>query len=279
VTLRNDAVPLDTAGAPLITGETSVLRHEGAWYLYVNNWGGCASVDCCSSARGCAACCYVPSSRTFPDTCVFARNHTVVAYRTLDFEAWAPLGVVLALRDRDPGIEFRPHVVFNVNSARFVMWFEDRPSAINSSGYSVAVSPDASGPFTLVARNVFVSATPGDFDILVDDDGEAYFVQTTTNDPSATNGFAVTRLDAATFTAPLRGANATARFAAPLPAEGPSFFKRKGTYYILAGAWSRLARVAHIQRLFLFFFPLCLLQCHRLPSRMLPRHTYLPSPC
>jgi hypothetical protein len=42
---------------------------------------------------------------------------------------------------------------------------------------------------------VAVADVPGDFDLLVDDDGDCYHVQTTTNDPAALNGFVVTKLN------------------------------------------------------------------------------------
>ena len=51
VILSNTRLPLDTTGAPLLTGETSVLAHGGLFYLYVNVWGSCPSVDCCDSHR------------------------------------------------------------------------------------------------------------------------------------------------------------------------------------------------------------------------------------
>ena len=41
VVLSNTDLPLDTSGAPLITGETSVVAVNGTYYFYVNNWGGC----------------------------------------------------------------------------------------------------------------------------------------------------------------------------------------------------------------------------------------------
>ena len=111
------------------------------------------------------------------------------------------------------------------------MWFEDRPSAIQSAGYAVATSDAPEGPFVTRHYPVAVADVPGDFSILVDDDGSAYHVQTTTNDPKATKGFAVTRLNDA-YTGPT---NMSAAFEAPLPAEGPVFFKRGGTYYVLGG--------------------------------------------
>ena len=75
---------------------------------------------------------------------------------------------------------------------------------------------------------------PGDFDLLVDDDGTAYHVQTTTNDPNATRGFTLTALDAS-FTAPA-SPRRSATFVAPKPAEGPVLFRRgAGEYYLLGG--------------------------------------------
>ena len=42
VSLSNVALPLDQNGELLLTGESSVLQHDGAFYVYFNNWGGCA---------------------------------------------------------------------------------------------------------------------------------------------------------------------------------------------------------------------------------------------
>ena len=35
------------SGQSILTGEASVLYHDGAYYFYMNNWGGCAGIDCC----------------------------------------------------------------------------------------------------------------------------------------------------------------------------------------------------------------------------------------
>ena len=233
ITLSNTELPVDTKGRPLITGETSVLK-VGVWYYYyVNNWGECRPVDCCSSPGGCASCCYVPSTSAFPDACVFTGNHSVVVYRTADFRRWEKIGVALSTHRRPAGIEFRPHVVFNKHTKQYVLWYEDRPHAIQSSGYFVATSNVPEGPFTTVQKNVTVADVPGDFDILVDDDGAAWHVQTTTNDPKAAKGFTVTLLDE-NFTLPAQPRKSSS-FVAPRPAEGPVFFKRQGFYYILGG--------------------------------------------
>lgn len=85
--------------------------------------------------------------------------------------------------------------------------------------------------------------TPGDFSLLVDTDGRAYHVQTTTNDPHDLRGFVITTLNAS-YTGPDPHAP-TATLHAPVPAEGPVFFRRQQPgpgnttvllYYILAGS-------------------------------------------
>ena len=233
MTLSNLNIPRDTSGNPLVTGETSILNVNDTYFYYVNDWGGCEPVDCCPSDGGCASCCYVPPTTAYPDSCIFTTNHTVLVYATKDLSSWQFLGRALVSSDRPRGIEFRPHVVYNARTQKFVMWFEDRPDAITSSGYFVATSDGPVGPFTTVASKVAVADVPGDFDLLVDDDGVCYHVQTTTNDPHATNGFAITVLNDE-YTGPAAPRQG-AKFVAPLPAEGPVFFKKDGTYYILGG--------------------------------------------
>jgi beta-xylosidase len=162
----------------------------------------------------------------------------VLVYATRDLERWDLLGVALDRRGRPRGIEFRPHVVFNRKTQKYVMWYEDRPPPqpghpFASAGYNVASANSPDGPFVTISTGVKVADVPGDFDILVDEDGTAYHIQTTTNDPNASRGFAITVLDD-TYTKPLsphRGST----FDAPKPAEGPVFFKRSGSYYVLGG--------------------------------------------
>eukprot|EP00040_Diaphanoeca_grandis_P034919 m.218170 g.218170 ORF g.218170 m.218170 type:complete len:402 (-) comp33256_c1_seq4:91-1296(-) len=233
-TLSNLLLPHDIDGIPLLTGETNVVFHDGRYWFFVNDWGGCSFTDCCDSVQGCASCCYVPPSKQYPDTCVFATNHSVVLYSTSDLTNWTRHGVVLSPLDYPRGIEFRPHVVYNPTTKTFIMWFEDRPSAIVSAGYSVAVSTSITGPFEVIESGIKMADIPGDFDLLVDDDGSCYHVQTTTNDPNATTGFVVTMLNTS-YTAPA-SPTISKRFESPLPAEGPAFFKRgPKDYFILAG--------------------------------------------
>ena len=118
VSLSNVALPRDTGGHLLYTGEASALAHNGTYYLYFNNWGGCTGVDCCPTAKGCADCCYTKAP--FADPCVYTNNHSVVVYRTADFATFEYAGEALPRARRADGIEFRPCVVYNARTRLFV---------------------------------------------------------------------------------------------------------------------------------------------------------------
>eukprot|EP00041_Stephanoeca_diplocostata_P022718 m.544418 g.544418 ORF g.544418 m.544418 type:complete len:210 (+) comp22138_c0_seq25:42-671(+) len=80
-----------------------------------------------------------------------------------------------------------------------------------------------SGPFNTTHYNVDMPGRGkiGDFNLLVDDDGSAYHVRT---------GFDIVKLNA-NFTGP-----DVLMSSFSLGGEGPVFFKRNGTYYILSGS-------------------------------------------
>jgi beta-xylosidase len=229
VTLSNLALPVDLQGEQVITGEASVLLHRGFYYFYFNNWGSCPGVDCCSSTTGCASCCFDDYAHYLPG-CADKNNgsspyglyHTVQVYRTHDLAQWENLGTALPLTSRKPGIEFRPCVVYNAKADEFVMWYEDRGTG--ETGYSVATSPTPQGPFRTSHINVTLPGAGriGDFSIFVDEDASAYHVRT---------GFDIVKLNAE-FTG---AAEHVASFTTPESSEGPTMFKRNGTYYITAG--------------------------------------------
>ena len=230
VTLSNVKLPVDQHGEQLITGEADVMFHEDAFYLYFNNWGTCPGVNCCDDPKGCATCCFNNPPHPYIKGCENPTNgsnpygqlHTVQAYKTTDFASFENLGVALALGARLPGIEFRPHVVYNKKTSLFVMWYEDRGS--NLQGYSVATSSSPGGPFKTQHYNVTLpgKGRTGDYDVFVDDDGSAYHVRT---------GFDVVKLNDE-YTGP---GEHLSTFKTPKASEGPVMFKRNGKYYVLTG--------------------------------------------
>ena len=220
--LSNTALPLDTAGNLMLTGESSVLAVNGTFYLYANVWGGCAGVDCCASASGCASCCFAGPN----DPCVYTANHSVVLYSTRDFSSWQFEGVVLAPSGRRAGTEFRPQVVYAAQTGRFVLWYEDRWTSGTNKGYAVATSASPVGPFTTVSDSTPVPGAGriGDYDIFVDPDtGVGFHVRT---------GVTIVQLSA-----DLTAAAVPARVY-EMPdgsVEGPAMFKRNGLFYLLFG--------------------------------------------
>ena len=240
VQLSNVALPVDQHGEKLITGEADIVEHEGAWYMYFNNWGTCPGVDCCKSSAGCASCCFDNPPTPFAKGCEKgARNssdpygdyHSVQAYKTTDFKTFTNLGVALPMTKRLPGCEFRPHVLYNNKTKLFVMWFEDRSDKTQAGsvplhGYSIATSPSPGGPFTTKFYNVTLPGhgRTGDYDLFIDDDGTAYNVRT---------GFDVVKLND-DYTGPA-DSTAVSSFRTPKDSEGPVMFKRNGFYYVMAG--------------------------------------------
>ena len=222
VTLSNVDLPKDTVGNLLLTGEASVLNMNEKYYFYFNDWGSCPGVNCCDTPSGCASCCFKGTN----GSCVYTDNHNIVVYETTDFENWKFGGIALNVSNREPGIMFRPHVVYNKKTERYIMWYEDRHPG--QAGYAIAASKTPTGPFYTILNSVKMhgkgrSDGSGDFDIFVDDDMKAYHVR---------DGFVIEQLTDDY----LGGSGKVATFTTPEHSEGPVFFKGfNGIYYILPG--------------------------------------------
>lgn len=125
---------------------------------------------------------------------------------------------------------YRPHVVFNAGTGRFVLWVNGYD---NASGYHVFTAGSPTGPFTEVAEPVLaVQGTGGgfnngDMDVFVDDDASAYLAYT---DIRGGHDQIVERLNAS-YTS---GTGANVRLGSP-STEAPSLFRRGSTYYHLDG--------------------------------------------
>jgi hypothetical protein len=158
------------------------------------------------------------------------------AYSSTDLVHWTDLGFLFdattpVWQTRCNGNTygcFRPHVVFNQATGKYVLWINTYD---NSVEYRVFTSSSPAGPFVEQAEPVLASTgapgavTNGDMGLFVDDDGTAYLAYTNW----ATGGrISVEQLDPTYLTG--TGHQVTGLTAGST--EAPAMFKRNGTYYV-----------------------------------------------
>jgi hypothetical protein len=100
-------------------------------------------------------------------------NHYVV-YRSPDMRSWTKEGRLLP--DQPEGVYYRPHVIFNERTGKYVLWYNWYPQLWDGQ-FGVATSDSPAGPFTIQNDNVEMFRSDvglGDFGLFVDDDGTAY---------------------------------------------------------------------------------------------------------
>ena len=242
VRLSNLELPHDATGKPLVSGEADVLvlQRPGdstpTYYLYANDWGGCAGIDCCDSPGGCMSCCWRTANYSgTADGCVDTYNHSIRLYSTQDMDSWKDHGTVWAAQT---GVVYRPHVLHNPHAEdpgrRFVMWA--RAGRVPVHSYVVLTAPAPEGPWHVFNKAATLPSLghctdpstlcylQSDHDLFVDPaDGAGYI---------ARNGM-ILRLRGDFLAADLR--------IGPVPVPTPSFgetpcvFTRAGRYYMLSG--------------------------------------------
>jgi hypothetical protein len=153
----------DVDGNALDAHDGSLLRVGGVFYLYGTSY----------------ACGYrYQQNSTF---CGFK------AYSSPDLVHWTDRGYIVA--PGGCGFCFRPHVVFNAATGRYVMW------ADGGGHYVVATSPTPTGIFTAQSDPVLAVGGAVDESLFVDTDGTGYVIHNTTQvAPGLTADMVVERL-------------------------------------------------------------------------------------
>ena len=108
----------------------------------------------------------------------FGINNRFRVYSSPDLERWTFEGELL--KETSDGVYYRPYVVFNPNTRKYVLWYNWYPKLWDGQ-LAVATSDTPEGPFTIVNPDVQVSqakSRPGDGSLFVDDDGTGYFIYT-----------------------------------------------------------------------------------------------------
>ena len=153
-------------------------------------------------------------------------NHYRV-YSSPDLERWTYEGELL--RDQPAGVYYRPYVVFNPSTGKYVLWYNWYPKLWNGQ-VGIAISDTPVGPFKIAKLNVLHNregSRSGDGSLFVDDDGKGYFIFSAIDD-----GYAVRVLS---LTPDYLGLTGEASGILAKGAEAPLLFRRNSLYYALCG--------------------------------------------
>lgn len=146
----NNAIPRrDTKGNILDAHDGCLQKFGGRYYLYGTAYG---------------------------KTDGWAKTNRYRCYSSPDLTTWKLEGELL--RNPLPAIYFRPYVVYNARTRKYVLWYNWCPAFFNCQ-YGAAEDDVPQGPFTVRNSNVKVSrANPGDLGLFVNADGRGYVIYT-----------------------------------------------------------------------------------------------------
>jgi hypothetical protein len=156
-------------------------------------------------------------------------NNSYRVYSSPDLGQWTFEGELL--QQRPNGYYYRPYVVFNPSTRKYVLWYNWYPNPKLWNGQvGIAVSDTPVGPFRIVNTNVYVfnaDSRPGDGSLFVDDDGTGYFIFTAIGE-----GYAV-RVER--LTRDYLGSTGETSSVLAKGGEAPVLFRRNNLYYALCG--------------------------------------------
>lgn len=154
-----------------------------------------------------------------------AWNCPFAVYSSPDLKDWTFEGHLL--KNPPNGVYYRPYVVFNPNTRKFVLWYNWYPTLWNGQA-GVAVSESPTGPFTVVTPKAhLLGASPGDGSLFVDDDGKGYYIYT---DIAKDYAIRVELLTPDFLDSSNKSSNVMAT-----GVEAPTMFRRGNIYYALCG--------------------------------------------
>jgi hypothetical protein len=154
----------------------------------------------------------------------FTTANEYVCYSSDNLNNWKWEGALLP--KKPAGVYYRPHVVYNAKTKKYVLWYNWYPKLWEGQ-FGVAVSNSPAGPFTILNDNVTVKQQAlgvGDLGVFVDDDNKAYLSYNTINGHKVS----VELLDDNYTASTLQGSELIAEHC-----EAGSMFKRNGWYYLL----------------------------------------------
>ncbi|MGH7942164.1 MAG: family 43 glycosylhydrolase [Limisphaerales bacterium] len=146
-------------------------------------------------------------------------------YSSPNLRDWTDRGNLL--KNAPKGVYYRPYVVFNRKTKKYVLWYNWYQKLWNGNA-GVAVSDSPTGPFVIVNQRAHLSgSSPGDGSLFVDNDGTGYYIYT---DIANDYALRVEKLNPDFTDTSHHGSGFIA-----YGVEAPLMFRRHDLYYILAG--------------------------------------------
>jgi hypothetical protein len=197
IEVRNDVPRRDDAGNVIDAHDGCLQFFEGRYYLYGTAYGKTAG---------------------------FTINNRFRVYSSADLAHWHFEGELL--QEPADGVYYRPYVVYNAHTRKYVLWYNWYPKLWNGQ-VGIAVSDSPIGPFTIVKTDVELTQAKeriGDGSLFVDDDGAAFFIYTTIKEHS----IRIERL-----TTDYLASSGEVSPVLSKGCEAPSVFRRGSNYYAL----------------------------------------------
>ena len=198
VTINNELPRRDTSGLIVDAHDGNLQFFAGRYYLYGTAYGKTAG---------------------------FSINNRFRVYSSVDLEHWRFEGELL--KAPLDGVYYRPYVVYNARTKKYVLWFNWYPKLWDGK-VGVATSDRPAGPFTIVNPDVELSEAankPGDGSVFVDRDQTAYFIYTVIN---LGHSVIVERLSQDYLSSTRERSEVLAQ-----GCEAPAMFRNSDTYYTL----------------------------------------------
>ncbi len=161
---------------------------------------------------------------SYGNTSGFVRTNKYHIYSSSDMVSWKAEGPIL--KNEPSGIYYRPHVVYNSKSKKYILWYNWYPY-LWTGKFGVAVADSPIGPFEILNEDVKVSHSDlgvGDFNLFVDEDNKAYLSYNTING----HKLSVEELDDTYLQSTMKNGGFIAEHC-----EAGSIFRRDKNYYLL----------------------------------------------
>tara|TARA_R110002050_G_scaffold69106_4_gene149638 strand:- start:16354 stop:17832 length:1479 start_codon:yes stop_codon:yes gene_type:complete len=197
ITVNNVKPRLDTDGHIVDAHDGRLIQFNDTFYWYGTRYG---------------------------NTNGFTTENHYVCYSSKDLKVWKKEGRLLP--NQPEGVYYRPHVVYNKKTKRYVLWYNWYPKLWNGQ-FGVATSKSPTGPFKIVNSNVKMFRSDvglGDFGLFVDDDQSCYLSYNTIQNHQVS----VEKLDEDYTVSTMENGGIIAEHM-----EAGTQFKKNGTYYLM----------------------------------------------